>query len=140
MIEVAAQAADLDADDRVVLRVEALVAAEHRHREVGRLEPVGAPGQPLLDDVGQQLAPARAGGARGRAQQLREMLQNGLGGRRQIVPRLWSRRHRSPAVARCRCLGSSESYADYHGQSGDVLPESPAHFCGNILRGQSIER
>ncbi len=62
MVEVAAQAADLDTHDRVVLRVEALVAAEHGDRQVERLQTVGPPGQGLLDHIGQQFAPAGAGG------------------------------------------------------------------------------
>ena len=71
--EVAAQPADLDAHDRVVLRIEALVPAEHGKREVERLEPVCVASQGLLDHIRQQLAAARAGGERLVGEQRRQI-------------------------------------------------------------------
>ena len=64
MLEIAAQARELDTDDRVALRVEADITAEDRDREVVGLEPVAAARQRLLDHIAEQLAAAGRGGER----------------------------------------------------------------------------
>ena len=55
VLEVAPEASDLDADDRVALRVEPLVAAEDRQGQVELVEAAGTPGQRPVDDMGSSL-------------------------------------------------------------------------------------
>ena len=74
VVEIAAQTADLDANDRVVLRIEALVAAEHRHGQVKGLEAMAATSQRLLDNVGEELPSARAGSEPRRSEQPGQMV------------------------------------------------------------------
>ena len=81
MLEVAPQPAHLQADDRVGLRVEGLVAAQRVDRDGVGLEAVGAAGHGLLDQVAEQPLAPRAGAEGPAREHARERLQDR--GRRQ---------------------------------------------------------
>jgi hypothetical protein len=76
--ERAAQAAGLDADDGIDLRVEALVAPEDRGGDAEGLDPVGAPGQRLLDHMGKEPAVSLGGVEAGRREDAAQFRPHGV--------------------------------------------------------------
>lgn len=102
MVEIAAEPTDLDADDRIVLRVEALVAAEHRQGDVECLQPLPLTVQGPLDEVGEQLAAAGAGLECSRIEQPFEIVADLAGRLWNLVTRLWPRAHLPPRINRRR--------------------------------------
>ena len=86
MLEVAPQPSDLDANDRVVLRIEALVTAEHRNGEVKGLQAMAAAGQRLLDNVGEERPAARAGAEIRRSEKPSQIVPDIVGRRGSCLP------------------------------------------------------
>ncbi len=99
MIEVAAQAAHLDADDWVALGVETCVAAQDGDREVVGLELLAAASQGLRHHIGEQLPATRRGRKGIACQQLREMRAKLVCRRSRSAVRQRMSLHRSPRAA-----------------------------------------